>query len=144
MRHFMRHPSNMPIEVRALHSSMQSMQHLCNVSIGGLAFDSEIEVENGSIVALHIPCVTPAFDSLAKVAWCRQTANGYELGVEFLDRDDAFRARMIEQICHIEEYREQVLITEQRQLSSEQAAEEWISKFAATFPDDNSFPEGNC
>lgn len=36
------------------------------------------------------------FESVAKVAWCRETEHGYELGVEFLDQDDAFRARMVE------------------------------------------------
>ncbi len=143
MRHFMRHPSSMPIEVRALHSSIQAMQHLCNVSVGGLAFHSEVAVPCGDVVVLHIPCVMPAFDSLARVAWCRPVGEHFELGVEFLDRDDAFRARMIEQICHIEDYREQVLATENRNLSSEQAAEEWISKFAATFPNDG-MPEGSC
>ena len=73
-----------------------------------------------------------------KVAWCRETEHGYELGVEFLDQDDAFRARMVEQICHIETYREQVQQTEHRDLSPEQAAHEWISKFAEEFPDPES------
>jgi hypothetical protein len=78
------------------------------------------------------------FESVAKVAWCRETEHGYELGVEFLDQDDAFRARMVEQICHIETYREQVQQTEHRELSPEQAAHEWISKFAEAFPDPES------
>lgn len=144
MRHFMRHPSSMPIEVCALHSSLQAIQHLCNVSVGGLAFASDVEVEAGLIVSLRIPCVSPVFESLGKVAWCRESGDGFELGVEFLDQDDAFRARMIEQVCHIEQYREQVWQTEQRKLSAEEAAAEWIGKYAATFPDDNMFPEGNC
>jgi len=138
MRHFMRHPASMPIEVNALHESLQTISHLCNVSIGGLAFESALEVEAGSVVSLRIPCVTPVFESVAKVAWCRETEHGYELGVEFLDQDDAFRARMVEQICHIETYREQVQQTEHRELSPEEAAHEWISKFAEEFPDPES------
>ena len=114
MRHFMRHPASMPIEVSALHSELQALSHLCNVSIGGLAFEAAQEVEAGSIISLRIPCVVPVFESVAKVAWCRELDSGYELGVEFLDQDDAYRARMIEQVCHIEEYREQVRQTEQR------------------------------
>ena len=85
MRHFMRHPASMPIEVNALHESLQTISHLCNVSIGGLAFESALEVETGAVVSLRIPCVTPVFESVAKVAWCRETEHGYELGVEFLD-----------------------------------------------------------
>lgn len=135
MRHFMRHPASMPIEVSALHTELQALSHLCNVSIGGLAFEAKQEVEAGSIISLRIPNVVPIFESVAKVAWCRELDNGYELGVEFLDQDDAFRARMVEQICHIENYKEQVQQTEHRELSSEEAAHEWISKFADEFPD---------
>lgn len=135
MRHFMRHPASMPIEVSALHSELQALSHLCNVSIGGLAFEAAQEVEAGSIISLRIPCVVPVFESVAKVAWCRELDSGYELGVEFLDQDDAFRARMVEQICHIENYKEQVQQTEHRELTSEEAAHEWISKFADEFPD---------
>ena len=56
------------------------------------------------------------------------------MGVEFLDRDDSFRARMVEQVCHIEQYKRQVLETEGRVLNGEQAAKEWIRRYAASFP----------
>ena len=42
---------------------------------------------------------------------------------------------MIEQICHIEQYKADVLAKEGRQLDVEQAAREWIYKFADDFPD---------
>jgi hypothetical protein len=42
--------------------------------------------------------------------------------------------RLIEQICYIEHYRQEVLISEGRKLTSEQAALEWIEKFAQDFP----------
>jgi len=41
---------------------------------------------------------------------------------------------MIEQICHIRQYRAEVLATEGRQLDGDQAAREWIQKFADDFP----------
>jgi hypothetical protein len=41
---------------------------------------------------------------------------------------------MIEQICHIEHYRQEVLRVEGRKLSSKEAASEWISKYARDFP----------
>jgi len=46
----------------------------------------------------------------------------------------AFRMRMMEQLCHIENYRQQVLDTEGRALNPEQAASEWIDHHAAAFP----------
>jgi len=41
---------------------------------------------------------------------------------------------MIEQICHIDHYRKEVLEREGRQLSSAEAAMEWVTKFAQDFP----------
>ena len=57
------------------------------------------------------------------------------MGVELLEKEEAFRTRMIEQICHIEHYKNEVYKTEGRELSGEEAALEWINKFAHTFPD---------
>ena len=45
-----------------------------------------------------------------------------------------FRARMVEQVCHIEQYRHEILKNEGRKLSSEAAALEWIQKYAPLFP----------
>jgi hypothetical protein len=61
--------------------------------------------------------------------------SGYELGVTFLDAEDAFRARMVEQLCHIEDYRRSVMRTQGRELSLDEAATEWIEKFAEDFPE---------
>ena len=41
---------------------------------------------------------------------------------------------MIEQICHIENYRQLIKKEQGIELSSEQAAKQWIQKYAHTFP----------
>jgi hypothetical protein len=41
---------------------------------------------------------------------------------------------MVEQICHIEHYKREVAEREGRELSGQQAAKEWIAKYAASFP----------
>ena len=91
-------------------------------------------MEAGSVVSLRISCVTRC--SKVSPRWPgAETEHGYEL-VEFLDQDDAFRARMVEQICHIETYREQV--TADRASRTELGTKlrtEWINKFAEAFPD---------
>lgn len=43
--------------------------------------------------------------------------------------------RLIEQACYIEEYRKEVFSQQGRQLSEEEAAKEWIDKYAGIFPD---------
>ena len=71
---------------------------------------------------------------MARVAWCRKDNEHYEIGIEFLDRDEATSARIVEQVCHIEHYKQEVRESEGRDLSSEEAAREWIKRFAASFP----------
>jgi hypothetical protein len=38
---------------------------------------------------------------------------------------------MVEQVCHIEHYRKEVMVCEGRQLTSEDAAKEWVAKYAS-------------
>jgi len=40
----------------------------------------------------------------------------------------------VEQICHIEQYKRDMRDQEGRELTGEQAAYEWIERFAAEFP----------
>jgi len=134
MRQFIRHPADIPIEVARNDPLPPADLHACNVSFGGLAFQSHVELEPGAIVAVRILVVRPEFESKARVVWCHGRAAGFELGVEFLDVADAFRARMVEQVCHIENYKHEVYRAEGRTLTIEEAAKEWIGKYAADFP----------
>jgi hypothetical protein len=136
MRQFMRHPANITIEVTAGFQLDHAARQSHNVGLGGLAFQSDRPLARGCIIELRIPLVSPAFETRARVVWCRASEQGYDLGVEFLDATDAFRARMVEQICHIEDYRNGVYRSEGRELTAEQAASEWIGKYASQFPDD--------
>ena len=135
MRQFIRHPVDVPIEIRC-DSAAPSVVHTRDISAGGLAFRSAGEVDPGARIEVRIPHVQPPFEAHARVVWCRESAYGdYELGVAFLDAEDAFLARMVEQVCYIEDYRRFVLMHEGRELSQDEAAAEWIAKYAAQFPD---------
>lgn len=76
----------------------------------------------------------PPFEARGEVVWCRRVDACYELGIQFSSEADAFAARMVEQLCYIERYRNEVLAREGRVIDSQTAASEWISKFAASFP----------
>jgi hypothetical protein len=134
-RAYIRHPTDIPIEVSSADVSVRPVRHTHNVSVGGLAFESDTAFLPGTIVTIRIASVRPEFQTPGRVVWCGLGTQGYELGVEFLDPEDAFRARMVEQVCHIEEYRAEVQRTEGRTLTAEEAAVEWIAKHAAEFPD---------
>jgi hypothetical protein len=135
MRQFIRHPIDVPVEIGIGDAGPPSGYHTHDVSMGGLAVRAGCAVAPGRTVQVRIGCVQPPFEASARVAWCRpHPLSGYELGVTFLDAEDAFRARMVEQLCHIEDYRRSVQRTEGRELDVEQAAQEWIAKYAAQFP----------
>ncbi|HEX7638400.1 MAG TPA: PilZ domain-containing protein [Burkholderiaceae bacterium] len=137
MRQFIRHPVDVPVEIRIDRDSAGAAQaHTQDISLGGLAVHSSEPVAPGSMIEVRIPYVEPAFQARATVAWCRPRRDGpgHEVGVSFLDAQDVFLARMVTQICYIEDYRKSIAREEGRELSSEEAAGEWIAKYAATFP----------
>jgi hypothetical protein len=68
------------------------------------------------------------------VVWCREEAGEFQVGVKFTEEETAYAVRMVEQLCYIEHYRQSVQETEGRKLSGEEAALEWIEKFAGNFP----------
>jgi len=134
MRKYIRHPSSIPIEYKIAHTINKQQEALQNISIGGLSFQSSDYIKKNSPVKLHIPNMTPPFFAQGVVVWCTKRNKSYNIGVKFLDIQTAFRARMVEQICYIEGYRKKVSEIEGRQLSSEEAAAEWIAKYAKSFP----------
>jgi hypothetical protein len=142
MRRFIRHPTSIPIEIRTTVApdAPQAYERdaVLDVSLEGLAFHFFDVLDPGSIVLLRIPFVDPVFESFARVVWCHASEPGYKVGAEFLKAQDDFRVRMVEQVCHIESYRQQVRAEEHRELTTEEAAMEWIAKFAAQFPQGQS------
>ena len=133
MRKYIRHPSDIPIEFRVKKRKI-SKQVMSNISLGGVAIRTEDRIEVGRVIDLCIHSVTPSFKASGRVAWCLKRIDCYDIGIQFIEPEDAFRVRMVEQICHIEQYKKDMLEQEGRELSGEQAAFEWIDKFASDFP----------
>jgi len=134
MRHFIRHPADIPIDVADTGRFMRASMRSRNVSLGGISLRSPTPMVPGSIVQVSIHYVQPPFETKANVVWCSKHDDEYELAIEFMSTEDAFKARMVEQVCHIEHYRQEVERSEGRKLSVEDAAREWISMYAAQFP----------
>ena len=133
MRTYIRHPSDIPIEIHSENKDETKEESLNNVSVGGLAFQSEVPFDENSVVSVRIPLVQPIFEAKGKVSWCRKEDDHYDVGIEFIETKDGFRVRMVEQICHIEHYKREVKEKEGRSLSGREAALEWISKYAGSF-----------
>ncbi|WP_416397743.1 PilZ domain-containing protein [Allohahella sp. A8] len=142
LRQFIRHPTDIPIELERSQGNMALSSHhhaptlpMNNVSRGGVSCITTQSYTPNDIVQVRIPFVIPEFSCSAQVVWCRQfTADLYEVGLSFLKSEDAFAARMVEQICHIEQYKRQTYAKEGRLLTGEEAASEWIDSYAGSFP----------
>ena len=154
VREFIRHTIDFPIEFRLLREddhpyANEMLPHLAddaagaareagqsrNVGFGGLAFESNFCPTAGNLIEIRIPTVNPPFTAKARVAWCRaEPQGGYMIGASFLDASDAFRSRMVQQVCSIENYRKEVKEREGRELNVQEASAEWITKYAGRFP----------
>ena len=135
MRQFVRHPTDIPICVRAeaLRAEDLGDCQMTTVSQGGLSCQVDRPFIEGTIVSIDIPSVTPPYHGLGEVVWCLRRGERYELGVRFTDSEEAYKSRMVQQVCQIEHYKNLVFEREGRILDGNQAASEWIEKYAAYF-----------
>lgn len=132
MRTFIRHPTTIPIQVCNVDNQDASVR-VRNLSAGGLCFITDKPVKVGTIVEFDIPVTKPDYHGRGVVVWRReQSAKKYEVGMRFTSDDEFFRTRMVEQVCQIEDYRQRLAL-KGRQLSSEEAALEWIERYSASF-----------
>ncbi len=134
MRQYIRHPSQIPIEYSISDKVEQKKKLLNNISTGGLCFRSDNSIKDGTEVMIHIPFIKPTFTVKGVVAWCLKKNGNYDVGVKFMDPASEFRVRNIEQVCHIEQYRKKELQKKGRKISAEEAAREWVAKYAKDFP----------
>ena len=121
MRQFIRHPADIEVVIET--GPPAPVGRLRDAGLGGLCLHSDSPREPGSLVQVRLPGIAPALRLPGRVAWCRRQDDGFEIGVAFTGRQTAFRARMVEQIAHIEQYRLDVLVGEGRHLSRREAAE---------------------
>lgn len=133
-REFIRHPVEFPLEVKWLGGTPPRSERSFNVSPGGLAFVSQSCPRVGDLLNLRIPTVEPPFEAAARVAWCSPEDGTFLVGVRFVDADAAFRSRMVQQVVAIEKYRQDVAAQEGREMTTGEAAAEWIERYAHVFP----------
>ncbi len=132
MRTYIRHPTSIPIQVCA-NEQMESRAQVRNLSAGGLSFVTDKPIKVGTMVEFEIPVIKSDYHGRGVIVWRReQTHDQYEVGVKFTSDNEYFHARMVEQVCQIEDYRQRLSL-KGRELTSEQAAIEWIEKYSAQF-----------
>ena len=128
-----RHGLKIPLNIELDNLVFSKTEYLNDISTTGLCFKAAVEVKKGSLINIKIPILKPVFEIKGKVVWCKRTSDYYDVGVEFLEVKDLFKVKMIKQVCYIENYKRKIFEKEGRILTGEDAALEWISKFAENF-----------
>ena len=139
-RRFIRHPISMPLSYKVIKKSSKEEQakersETINVSLGGLLFSGKRPVESGSIVMIKMPFESRVFNIRAKVVRCGKNVETkiYDIAVSFLRTQEAFKAKMIEQIYLIAEYRNLLELQTGKDVSIEEASHKWIKRYSARF-----------
>ncbi len=135
IRRHVRHVTGIPIEVNLEYQQnyQAAEDSITNVSLGGLCFVASDRLEINEAIQVRFPVLDEETLIYGKVVWCNKTAKGYEVGLEFNDPAAVERLKMIDQIRQIENYRSDREQQNGRKLSGEQAAREWVSKYAGEF-----------
>ncbi|PHS70223.1 MAG: pilus assembly protein PilZ [Methylophaga sp.] len=131
-RKYIRHPVDIPIVLTV--ADELDTQYTKDICAGGLCFVCDHAVKAGQHIQIAISTYKFVFDAEGIVCWCRSDGQAYLIGMAFQDKSVAYAVRMVEQICHIENYRQQILAKTGVELSNQQAAQQWIDKHAGSFP----------
>lgn len=136
MREFIRHPFGFPIAHQFVNAADSGARiEVTNLSEGGLCFLSPTYIAQGQTIEIEIPIGEEPFKSKCLVTWCAISGDGFDVGVKFDDSSTEFALRLVEQACYINEYRKEVEEKENRKLTPDEAAKEWVEKYADSFPD---------
>ena len=131
---FIKHPERFPLKFRRLRFWQRSKIEPSQNSNIGLTFFSKEHQKPGSIIEITIPTRKEIHSFMGKVVMVKEADNNYEIGVWLLNVEDGPKLRIVEQICHIELYLNDKRYKEGPFLSREKLTEEWISRFASSFP----------
>ena len=100
---FIRHPQQFPLEFRRTRGWGRSAreQQTPNGDLG-LSFVSPKHIPAGTKMELSIPLRGDVQKFHGTVVMVRGIPDGYEIGLWLASADDTSRARLVEQICHLE------------------------------------------
>jgi len=138
-RRFIRHPLCFPLSYKIVgkdgDSSQEKRSSTLDISMGGLLFSARRPAPIGSFVNVKMPFQNKVFNIRAKVAHCDKTTskNLYNIGVSFYRVADSFKAKLIEQLYLISEFRDLWSVQLGREVTMEEASKEWIKKYSERF-----------
>jgi hypothetical protein len=107
-RAFVRHPAEIPIEVSQEENLVGKRQNMSNVSMGGMAFESNTYWKPGTLISIcvMVHCVIQLH---GEVVWCQKNADHFDVGVRFLNSSTEDTDGMVEEVCQIEMYKKMLV-----------------------------------
>lgn len=135
-RKYLRHPFSIPIKLEAPDSHESVVSESADISQGGISFLWNASLSRGSKLSITIPVKDKRFQVYGRVAYCRPDRvhpKLYRTGVRFTDVDSAFKAKLAEETLEILSYQRRLSREEGYEVPVEDAARNWISKYAASF-----------
>ena len=135
-RRFYRHPISVPLSLSAAEETKEARSESLDVSLGGLSFLWPRKLPKGALVGVNIAVKDKLFEIKSKVAYTKEDSKTgkFRTGVSFTDYPSAFMARLAEEMLEILRYRKNLSRELGREIPEEEAASQWIRKYAARFP----------
>jgi hypothetical protein len=80
---------NIPVQIRIGDTIRQEVLH--DISLGGLAFKSEVEIKKDTVISVQIPHINAHVSLKGKVIWSKKDNESYAVGIEFspMNSDEA-------------------------------------------------------
>ncbi|MFH0909699.1 MAG: PilZ domain-containing protein [bacterium] len=137
-RQFLRHPLDVPLRCVIRVQADEETGGIRDISDGGAAFFSPKKYRKGQGVDMTFPVFADCPVLHGNIVWSmtNKDAPGSHInGVKFADNRDKQMLRLVEQICHIMSYRVMQEHLTGKAMSADEAAREWMSKYAESFPE---------
>ena len=134
---FICHPTGFPLDIKVLRLWERLPESSMEHENGGMGviFTTERYIKPGSALEIEIPVRNGTESFRGRVVLVRNHGDSFEIGLLLCRRDDTHRIRMVEQFCHIETYlQEKKYLEGPYCINRDQAAKEWIAKYAASVP----------
>jgi len=130
---FVAHPKDLPLEITLIEDQPFPVSTEEKLGFVGITCLASQHYECGRSVRVTLEEIDPNFCVTGRIVWCDREVGEYRVAIEFPIKDECYCVRMVEQLSQIEHYRRQAK-TQGRRLNYNEAAAEWIQKFAASFP----------
>ncbi|UCB45948.1 MAG: PilZ domain-containing protein [Spirochaetota bacterium] len=136
-RKFIRHPLQYPLKTKVIDPEGQDTivhSNSDNIGEGGLLFSSSKAIPLDSEVHMALKVEGREFSLDGIVVRCENSEDGsYNIAISFNKHDEALKARMMEQVVQIEQFKDRLEKRYNVNCDFAWVAKEWIKRYARFF-----------